>query len=93
MMITDAGTIIQIQMKDVSVYSRITSGVKLIKLDEGAQVVSIAKVREKVSDGNRELDDVEENTDELMDENINNFEEDADEISESDTESEENTEE
>jgi DNA gyrase subunit A len=80
-------------MKDVSVYSRITSGVKLIKLDEGAQVVSIAKVREKVSDGNRELDDVEENTDELMDENINNFEEDADEISESDTESEENTEE
>ncbi|WP_026507404.1 DNA gyrase subunit A [Butyrivibrio sp. MC2013] len=60
MMITDAGTIIQIRMSEVSVYSRITSGVKLIKLDEGSKVVSIAKVREKVSDGSRELDNVDD---------------------------------
>jgi DNA gyrase subunit A len=60
MMITDGGVIIQIRMKDVRNIGRITSGVTLIKLEEGMNVAKIAKVREKVSDGDREYDNVED---------------------------------
>ena len=60
MMITTEGIIIQIRMDDVSQLGRITSGVKLINLDAGVTVAQIAKVREKVSDGNQEFDDVDE---------------------------------
>ena len=55
MMITTGGVIIQIPMEDVSTLGRITSGVKLINLDKGVTVAQIAKVREKVSDGNQEF--------------------------------------
>ena len=60
MMITTEGIIIQIRMDDVSQLGRITSGVKLINLDAGVTVAQIAKVREKVSDGNLEFDDVDD---------------------------------
>ncbi|HJA30485.1 MAG TPA: DNA gyrase subunit A [Candidatus Eisenbergiella pullicola] len=60
MMITTEGIIIQIRMEEVSILGRITSGVKLINLDPGVKVAQIAKVREKVSDGNQEFDDMEE---------------------------------
>lgn len=50
MMITSAGIIIQIRMNEVPVHSRITSGVKLINLEEGVKVVKIAKVREEVEE-------------------------------------------
>ncbi len=60
MMITIEGIIIQIRMDDVSQLGRITSGVKLINLDAGVTVAQIAKVREKVSDGNQEFDDVDD---------------------------------
>ena len=60
MMITTEGIIIQIRMDDVSKLGRITSGVKLINLDAGVTVAQIAKVREKVSDGNQEFDDVDD---------------------------------
>lgn len=55
MMITTGGVIIQIRMQDVSTLGRITSGVKLINLDKGVTVAQIAKVREKVSDGDKEI--------------------------------------
>ena len=46
MMITTTGVIIQIRMKEVNEYSRITSGVKLMNLDDGSvKVAKIAKVR------------------------------------------------
>ncbi len=48
MMITTAGIIIQIRMSDVSIRGRITSGVKLINLEEGVKVVKIAKVRDSI---------------------------------------------
>ncbi|MDO4284959.1 MAG: DNA gyrase subunit A, partial [Eubacteriales bacterium] len=51
MMITTAGVIIQLRTGEISKYSRITSGVKLIQLDEGSRVARIAKVRANVSDG------------------------------------------
>ena len=60
MMITTEGIIIQIRMEDVPILGRITSGVKLINLDSGVKVAQIAKVREKVSDGNQEFDDMED---------------------------------
>ncbi len=59
MMITTGGVIIQIRMEDVSTLGRIASGVKLINLDEGVKVARIAKVREKVSDGEEEMESSE----------------------------------
>ena len=56
MMTTSGGIIIQIRMNDIRNLGRITSGVKLINLDEGVEVAKIAKVREKVSDGEQEID-------------------------------------
>lgn len=60
MMITTEGIIIQIPMEDVSTIGRVASGVKLINLDEGVTVAQIAKVREKVSDGEDEIEVEEE---------------------------------
>ena len=45
MMINSAGIIIQIRACDFSKIGRITSGVKMMNLDEGVKVVKIAKVR------------------------------------------------
>ena len=59
MMITKEGIIIQLRMEDISTLGRITSGVKMINLDSKVKVAKIAKVREKVSDGNQELSDEE----------------------------------
>ena len=47
MMITTEGIIIRIACSDISILGRITSGVKLMHLDEKVSVASIAKVREK----------------------------------------------
>ena len=65
MMITTEGIIIQIRMSDFNLIGRITSGVKMINLDENVKVAKIAKVREKVSDGNTEYDNVEEAMEEI----------------------------
>ena len=66
MLITNKGTIIQICANDVSKLSRITSGVKLMNLsDNNEKIVSIAKVRKKISN-NEESD--EENTGENIEE-------------------------
>ncbi len=60
MMITTEGIIIQLRVQDISTLSRITSGVKLINLDNGIKVAQIAKVREKLSNGDHEFDNIEE---------------------------------
>ena len=60
MMITTEGIIIQIRMQDVSTLGRITSGVKLMNLDENVTIAQIAKVREKLSDGNEEIDNLDD---------------------------------
>lgn len=49
MMITIEGIIIRIKVEGISISKRITSGVKLIDLDEDITVASIAKVREDKS--------------------------------------------
>ena len=54
MMINTAGIIIQLRASDFNPIGRITSGVKMMNLDEGVKVVQIAKVRESVTDDNSE---------------------------------------
>ncbi|MBQ7972422.1 MAG: DNA gyrase subunit A [Lachnospiraceae bacterium] len=87
MMITTAGIIIQIPMEDVSTLGRITSGVKLINLDKNVTVAKIAKVREKVTDDNGEVD-----VEDLSNEVVEEIKETDDSVSE-EKESEQNSEE
>ena len=63
MMITTEGIIIRISCSDISILGRITSGVKLMNLDEKVSVASIAKVREKEdkTEGNEQEEAEEEN--------------------------------
>ena len=76
MMITNEGIVIRTGCDDISLLKRITSGVKLmdIKVEEGIKVANIAKVRQEVSQDN-DLED--------------GFEESAESMEESETESEE----
>ena len=64
MLITTEGIIIRMQVAGISVLGRITSGVKLINLDEGVKVAKVAKVREgdetKPEDENIAADDEQE---------------------------------
>jgi DNA gyrase subunit A len=60
MMITNGGTIIQLRMDEITVHGRVTSGVKMINLDEGVTVAQIAKVREKISDGDHDIDNIDD---------------------------------
>jgi DNA gyrase subunit A len=63
MMITTEGIIIQLRANDISSFGRITSGVKLIQLENGVRVAKIAKVRK---------DAIQEGTDGIKEEEIVN---------------------
>ena len=70
MIITIGGIIIRMHVNDISVLGRITSGVKLIDLDEDITVASIAKVREEASlmdDAAQAVENAEDVADELED--------------------------
>ena len=54
MLITDEGIIIQLKCSDISTLGRITSGVKLINLDEGVKVATISKVRKEPVENGKE---------------------------------------
>ena len=75
MLITTEGIIIRIQVSDVTVLGRITTGVKLINLKEGVSVASIAKVVEDKTlmppEEAKEETDESENSDEDSQENNN----------------------
>ncbi|MDY5704015.1 MAG: DNA gyrase subunit A [Lachnospiraceae bacterium] len=72
MLITTEGTVIQIKVTDTALSGRVTSGVKLINLNDGVEVASIAKVRR---DENMDTDeDVIENEEELEETTDNNSE-------------------
>ncbi|WP_092058890.1 DNA gyrase subunit A [Butyrivibrio sp. INlla14] len=60
MMITNAGIIIQLRMDEITIHGRVTSGVKMINLDKGVTVAQIAKVREKISDGDHDIDNIDD---------------------------------
>jgi DNA gyrase subunit A len=65
MMITDGGIIIQLRMEDISTLGRITSGVKMINLDKGVKVAKIAKVRERISNGEEEFENIDDAMEEI----------------------------
>jgi DNA gyrase subunit A len=58
MLVTNRGKIIRLRIKDIRVIGRNTQGVRLIDLEEGERVVSLARVAEK------EEEEVEEATEE-----------------------------
>jgi len=60
MMITTEGIIIQLRMEDISTLGRITSGVKLMNLDENVTIAQIAKVRERLSNGEEEIENIDD---------------------------------
>jgi DNA gyrase subunit A len=76
MMITTGGIIIQIRMEDISILGRITSGVKLINLDQGVTVAQIAKVREKVSDGDHEIENIDDAMEDIPEQDISKLDTD-----------------
>ena len=55
MIINTEGIIIRMECVGISVLGRITSGVKLINLQENTKVASIAKVRETQTDDEEEM--------------------------------------
>ena len=65
MMITTEGIIIQLRMEDISTLGRITSGVKMINLDDNVKVAKIAKVREKISNGEEEFENIDDAMEEI----------------------------
>ncbi|WP_408072225.1 DNA gyrase subunit A [Butyrivibrio sp. JL13D10] len=65
MMITDSGILIQLRMEEITIHGRVTSGVKMINLDKGVSVVAIAKVREKISNGDEEFENIEDAMEEI----------------------------
>ena len=84
MLITTEGIIIQLRSQDISTYSRITSGVKMMDLDSGVKIAKIAKVREKISNGEQEFDDVEDAMEDIPKEEIKENDIAEEEISEED---------
>ena len=79
MMITTGGVIIQIPMGDVSTLGRITSGVKLINLDQDVTVAQIAKVREKVFNGDHEVENIDDEIEEISDQDLDSYNDDEEE--------------
>lgn len=67
MMITTEGVIIRFAVSSVSNLGRVTSGVKLINMDEDISVASIAKVKESALDN--ESDISQENSQQILEEN------------------------
>ncbi len=68
MLITTEGIIIQLRSQDISTYSRITSGVKMMDLESGVKIAKIAKVREKISNGDQEFDDIDDAMEDIPEE-------------------------
>ncbi len=84
MMITTEGIIIQLRMQDISTLGRVTSGVKMMDLEEGVKIAKIAKVREKISNGEQEFDNLEDALEEIAKEETEDKETEATESEDTD---------
>jgi DNA gyrase subunit A len=71
-------------MEEITVHGRVTSGVKMINLDKGVSVVAIAKVREKISNGDEEFEDIEDAMEDIPEEVISEEDLDSDDFDETD---------
>lgn len=60
MIINDQGVMIRIKVDEISVMGRITSGVKVMKVDDETQLVSMAKIKESDEDPEEETAETEE---------------------------------
>jgi DNA gyrase subunit A len=50
MLVSNKGKIIRMRIKDIRIIGRNTQGVRLIELEEGERVVSLARLAEKEED-------------------------------------------
>jgi len=57
MIITDAGVIIRLKTGDISTYSRVTKGVRLMRLDDGVKIVALARTEAETEED--DADDVD----------------------------------
>ncbi|MGN0318056.1 MAG: DNA gyrase subunit A [Lachnospira sp.] len=80
MLITTEGIIIRLECTDISKLGRITSGVKLINLDEGVKVATVSKVRKKPAneegtdaEGFEEADENDDSTNDSAEETTDNI--------------------
>ena len=82
MMIADTGVIIRTHVADISTYSRVSQGVRIMKLKNNAKIVSVALAKredyEESLEENQEVEN-EENTE------VNNTEENVEALDESDS--------
>ena len=86
-MIADNGVIIRTHVSDISTISRVSQGVKVMKLRNGSHIVSVAVTKRDESEENVENNDDIENSDNIV---TNEYTENAqDEIEVEQTESEE----
>ena len=60
MIINDSGVLIRIKVDDVSVTGRITSGVRVMKIDDSTRLVSIAKLEENEEEDALEVELIDE---------------------------------
>lgn len=60
MIVTSEGVIIRIRVKDISTVGRIAQGVKLVNVDDGVTVMSIAKISEDCIEAETQTDEVTE---------------------------------
>ena len=59
MMITTEGIVIQLRIEDISVLGRITSGVKMMNLENGVKIAQIAKVRDRVENADVDQEEID----------------------------------
>lgn len=75
LIITTEGIIIRILCSDISILGRITSGVKLMNMDDNITVASVAKVREKIEENIPEIAENMDSIDSLEVEETEEFDE------------------
>lgn len=54
LIISDDGTIIRMAVENVNTYSRTAQGVRVMRLSDGAKVISIAKTEREPAEGEEE---------------------------------------
>ncbi len=64
MLISADGTIIRLNVQDISIFGRVTQGVTLMKVEEGTKVVSLARVEEEDEDPEENSEEEDENSEE-----------------------------
>jgi len=78
MMINSDGTVIRINVKDISILGRATQGVTLMRMDESVHLVGIARIINEDEDSSENVDE-NEDTEEVVEQNQQSNEESSEE--------------